>query len=73
MFRLTGKDKKKQAHQIASYNLFHSSRAPTELFTAELRADGRINVFGRFSVLEEVRLSGEAALRYTEIRYRPAG
>jgi len=73
VFGLTGSDKKKAADQIASYNLYHGQLAPAADFYAELRAEGRIYVFDRYADLEQVRLTGEAPLRYTEIGTGPQG
>ncbi|WP_210395231.1 hypothetical protein [Motiliproteus sediminis] len=73
VFGLTGKDKKKTAEKIASYNLFHGNLDAAADFYGEMRSEGRIYVFDRYEDMETVRTTGEAPLRYTEIGTGPKG
>ena len=72
VFGLTGKDKKKQSG-IASIDLYQGKLQPATPFYAELRMEGRIYVFDSLQELKQVRQTGEAAYRFTEIGKGPKG
>ncbi|OPX56023.1 hypothetical protein SAMN02745127_00068 [Oceanospirillum multiglobuliferum] len=71
VFGLTSKDKKKTSG-IASVDMIDGKLVP-EMFYGELRHEGRIYVFNRIEDMNEVRATGEAALRFTDIGSGPKG
>lgn len=72
VFGLTNEDKKK-TEGIASIDLYNGDLAPTEDFYAEMRLENRIYVFDSLAEMEQVRLTGEAPYRFTQIGVGPEG
>ena len=75
VFGMTSKDKKKHFSKIAGYNLYMGSLASAENFYGEMRIEGenRIYVFSRLEDMKQVRETGEAALRFSDIGSGPDG
>ncbi len=73
VFGLTGKDKKKTSG-IGSIDMFQGKQAAAESFYGEMRGeDGRLYVFSELKDMEDVRKTGEAAYRFTQIGAGPKG
>jgi hypothetical protein len=75
VFGMTSKDKKKPYDQIAGYNLYMGTLAGADDFYGEMRIEGesRIYVFSRLADMKQVRETGEAALRFSDIGSGPNG
>ena len=75
VFGMTSKDKKKHFSKIAGYNLYMGSQLPADNFYGEMRIEGenRIYVFSRLEDMKQVRETGEAALRFSDIGSGPNG
>jgi hypothetical protein len=73
VYGLTGADKKKLSG-IASVEMFNGRMEAAEPFYGEMRSeDGRLYVFSSLKDMEEVRMMGEAPLRFTQIGAGPQG
>ncbi|RBO83349.1 hypothetical protein [Marinomonas aquiplantarum] len=72
VFGLTNEDKKKMSG-IASVDMYDGSLEASEDFYGEMRAEGRIYVFGSLEEMNTARVVGEVPLRYTEIGAGPKG
>ncbi|TPE47751.1 hypothetical protein FJM67_14200 [Maribrevibacterium harenarium] len=72
VFGLTDADKKKM-EGIASVDMFDGKLAGSDDFYGEMRAEGRIYVFGSLEEMAAARVVGEVPLRYTDIGSGPNG
>lgn len=71
-FGLTSQDKKKTSG-IASVELYEGNLMAAEDFYGEMRIDGRVYVFSTLEDMNDVRKTGEAVFRYTDIGAGPKG
>lgn len=71
VFGLSDAEKKK-GENAGNVALYDGKVAP-ELFYGELRAEGRIYVFSTLEDMKDVRTTGEAPYRYTQIGDGPEG
>ena len=73
VFGLRGKDKKK-AEGIAGIDMYQGKLEAAEGFYGEMRGeDGRLYVFSTLEDMKDVRTTGEAAYRFTQIGAGPDG
>lgn len=71
VFALTGEDKKKRSG-VASVEMYDGDLKP-EHFYGEMRMEGRIYVFSTLEDMKDVRMTGEAPYRFTQIGEGPNG
>jgi hypothetical protein len=72
VFGLRGKDKKKRSG-IPAVELYDGKRKPARDFYGEMVLEGRIYVLGSWKEMNKLRMTGEAAYRYTMIGAGPKG
>ena len=71
VFGLTGKDKSKLSG-VESVEMYDGKMTP-ETFYGEMRMEGRIYVFSTLEDMKDVRTTGEAPYRFTQIGEGPNG
>ncbi len=72
VFGLAKADKEKSAG-IAMVDMYDGKLKGADDFYGEMSMDGRIYVFSSYDDMAQVRATGEASLRYTEIGAGPQG
>lgn len=72
VFGLRSKDKKKRSG-IPAVDLYDGKTRPARDFYGEMVLEGRIYVLGSWEEMKKLRMTGEAAYRYTMIGAGPKG